>query len=146
MKSLLVIATLFISLSAQARRCPVTCQYISKMGVPVAGCAQDPGSAFGKLFKNCLESAEEVFDSVDYSSMDGATRVSFQLKAAEMRLNLCLADPNKTFSISCHDNALEDAERLMKLDMYCQVSRLVSLAGIPLYYSTTGCREYAPKY
>ncbi|OQW49156.1 MAG: hypothetical protein A4S09_03575 [Proteobacteria bacterium SG_bin7] len=145
MKKFLIIATLFVSVSAQARRCPVTCQYTSKMGVPVAGCAQDKGSAWGKLFKNCLESANEVFDEIDFSGMDGVTKANIQLKVAEMRTNLCLADTDG-FSIYCQDNALEDAERAMKLDMYCHVTRLVSFAGIPLYYSREGCHKYAPKY
>lgn len=145
MKIILHALILLIGANSFASRCPVTCQYISKKGIPVAGCAQDSGSAFGKLFKNCLNSTEEVFDAIDSSGMDGSTKAKFQLNLAQLKLDLCLADPDKTY-IYCQDNAAKDAEKKMELALKCSIVREVAIFGIPLFVYQTGCEEYAPKY
>lgn len=134
-----------MAFSAQAGRCPVTCQYVSKQGVPVAGCAQDEGSAFGKLFKNCLDSAKEVFDQIDYSNIDPAVKAEMQLKSVSLRLDMCVMDTSKGNAF-CRDNAAADAERRLKLATECHMVKAVGIFGYPLYVSETGCEEYAPKY
>ncbi len=146
MKKNFIIMTILTICSLQssfAKRCPVTCQYISDAGIPVSGCAQSEGQAFGKLFANCTSAVSEVLEDVDYDKTEPAIAHTLKMQIVD----LCTAAKNRNSAISCQDNARSDAFDKKWDDMFCKIRKRVYFMGAYLYHSEKPCGDkYLPDY